>query len=66
MDPRRTEPVYVARHKIHYFIAGEGLGGNGPTSGISTGAAITSWVEAHFTARTMSGVTVYDLSSPTG
>ena len=57
---------YVAEGKIHYFIAGGGTGGGGGgTSSTSTGSAITSWVEAHFTAKTVSGVTIYNLSSST-
>ena len=59
---------YVAEGKIHYFISGGGglggggLGGGGGASS-STGSAITSWVEAHYSATTVGGVTVYDLSS---
>ena len=57
---------YVAEGKIHYFIVGGGTGGGGGgTSSTSTGSAITSWVEAHFTAKTVSGVTIYNLSSST-
>jgi len=55
----------VAAHRIHYFIAGgaAGLGGGlGRASG-ATARAITSWVTAHFTARTVGGVTLYDLSA---
>ncbi len=50
----------VADKKIHYFIAG----GRGPGTGSSdtTAAQITQWVESHFTAETINGVTVYDLS----
>jgi 4-amino-4-deoxy-L-arabinose transferase-like glycosyltransferase len=51
---------YVAEKKIHYFISG----GNGPGNG-STGTSagqITTWVESHFTAQTLNGVTVYALS----
>lgn len=60
---------YVKAGKIHYFIAGGGgLGGGGfggPGGGSSSGtsSAISSWVAAHFTAETVSGVTVYDLTS---
>ena len=57
---------YVAEGKIHYFISGGGRrgGGFGGSSGSSDDASqITSWVEAHFTAKTVGGVTVYDLSS---
>jgi 4-amino-4-deoxy-L-arabinose transferase-like glycosyltransferase len=50
----------VSEHKIHYFV-----GQNRSSFGGGSGAAaeITSWVEAHFTARTIGGVTVYDLGS---
>jgi len=54
----------VAAHRVHYFIAGGGAGfGGGP--GRATGAtarAITAWVTNHFSARTVGGVTLYDLS----
>ena len=49
---------YVANGQIHYFIPGGGMrgpGGDGSTS-------ITTWVEANFTASTVGGVTLYDLS----
>ncbi|MFC9552047.1 ArnT family glycosyltransferase [Rhodococcus sp. NPDC056960] len=51
---------YVADGKIHYFIAGGrggGMGGDGSASEIST------WVEANFTAVTVDGVTLYDLTA---
>ncbi|OUS94965.1 glycosyltransferase family 39 protein [Rhodococcus sp. NCIMB 12038] len=51
---------YVADGKIHYFIAGGrggGMGGDGTASEIST------WVQANFTAVTVDGVTLYDLTS---
>jgi hypothetical protein len=32
--------------------------------GQSSGSAIAQWVAAHYTARTVGGVTVYDLSKP--
>ncbi len=51
---------YVAEKKIHYFISGGSGPGNGST-GTSAGQ-ITTWVESHFTAQTLNGVTVYDLS----
>jgi hypothetical protein len=67
---------YVANGDIHYFISGGsrtfgggggpgggqggGFGGAGGTSG--TSAEIAAWVEANFTARTVDGVTVYDLT----
>ena len=51
---------YVAQKKIHYFISG----GSGPGAGRSGTNAdqITQWVESHFSAQTLNGVTVYDLS----
>jgi len=55
----------VAHGKIHYFIAGGGgFGGRGP-GGSSQGVAsqITSWVESHYSATTVGGTTVYDLTS---
>ncbi|HET9761138.1 MAG TPA: hypothetical protein VFP51_15395, partial [Nocardioidaceae bacterium] len=58
--------AYVADGAIHYFIAGGGgfggrMGGPGG-SGSGTGSAIASWVAASFTATTVDGVTIYDLS----
>ena len=60
----------VAQGKVHYFIASGGLGGPGggdaggsSSSSVSTASAITSWVEAHFTSRTVDGIVLYDLTS---
>jgi 4-amino-4-deoxy-L-arabinose transferase-like glycosyltransferase len=50
----------VAAGKIHYLIAGSGTGGGG---GSSSGSAITTWVAAHYTATTIGGTTVYDLTA---
>jgi 4-amino-4-deoxy-L-arabinose transferase-like glycosyltransferase len=52
----------VAEHKIHYFVGG-GAGGPGGAGG-SDASQITAWVEAHFTAKTVGGTTVYNLTSP--
>ena len=58
---------YVSEGKIHYYIAsgggfpGGGFGGGAGGSGHAS--QITSWVESHFTAQTIGGVTVYDLTS---
>ncbi|MCX4098152.1 ArnT family glycosyltransferase [Nocardia sp. alder85J] len=56
---------YVAQHKIHYFIDGSVMGGmRGANSGGSTAATeISAWVKADFTAQTIDGVTVYDLTT---
>jgi 4-amino-4-deoxy-L-arabinose transferase-like glycosyltransferase len=74
-DPAPTLAQFeqdVRAGKIHYFIAGGTGGGPGLAGGIGGGGTgstfddadrITAWVENHFTARTVGGVTVYDLSS---
>jgi 4-amino-4-deoxy-L-arabinose transferase-like glycosyltransferase len=62
-DPAPTLAQFerdVAEKKIHYFISGGG-GLGGGTSG-STAGQITQWVESHFTAETLNGTTVYDLT----
>jgi hypothetical protein len=49
----------VAESRIHYFIAvGQG-GGSG------TAQQIATWVAEHFTATTVGGVTIYDLTAST-
>jgi hypothetical protein len=66
-DPRQSLTQfekYIAEGRIHYFIAG-GVSGGGGTTSTSSGSAIATWVEAHFTATTVSGVTVYNLSAST-
>jgi 4-amino-4-deoxy-L-arabinose transferase-like glycosyltransferase len=59
---------YVAEGKIHYYIAGSGGFGGGGFGGGGAGGSgdasqITSWVESHFTAQTIGGVTVYNLTT---
>lgn len=98
-------PASVSEHKIHYYMAGGGLGGPGGFGGFggagggladrgaggaggslagggaggfggvggaggrgrgSTDAAqISAWVQAHFKAKTVGGMTVYNLITPT-
>jgi 4-amino-4-deoxy-L-arabinose transferase-like glycosyltransferase len=53
---------YVAQGRIHYFLASGGFGGGGGSSDNSS--AIAQWVEQHFTATRVDGVTVYDLTQP--
>jgi hypothetical protein len=62
----------VSEHKIHYYVAGGGRGGPGGFGGAggrgggSTDAAqISTWVQAHFKAETVGGMTVYNLITPT-
>jgi 4-amino-4-deoxy-L-arabinose transferase-like glycosyltransferase len=50
---------YVGAGQIHYFIAGGIRGGGGSTS-----SEIATWVSQHFTATTVGGVTIYDLTKP--
>ena len=49
---------YVAGGDVHYYIASGG-GPGGPGGGSST---IATWVAAHYTAKTIGGETVYDLT----
>jgi 4-amino-4-deoxy-L-arabinose transferase-like glycosyltransferase len=55
---------YVDEGKIHYFIAGGGGGIFGAGGGSDDASKITAWVEVHFTAKTVDGTTIYDLTSP--
>ena len=56
---------YIAEGRIHHFISSAGRGGFGAQMGGSQAAsAITAWVSESFTATTIDGVTVYDLTSP--
>ncbi|GAA1089438.1 glycosyltransferase family 39 protein [Tsukamurella spumae] len=64
-DPSPTLAQFqmsVADGQIHYFLAESGGFGFGRGSG--TAAEITAWVEKTFTARTVDGTTVYDLTAP--
>jgi hypothetical protein len=62
--------AYVRDGKVHWFIAGgRGGGGGGPGRGgneASTASGITAWVGSTFTAQTVGGVTLYDLSTGAG
>lgn len=60
---------YVREGKIHYFIGGGGGMGGGPGGGMggSSGGSdaaeqISEWVAATYTATTVGGVSVYDLT----
>jgi 4-amino-4-deoxy-L-arabinose transferase-like glycosyltransferase len=54
---------YVASGKIHYFIgSGGGFGNN--TGGSSDSSQIAQWVAQNFTAHSVGGTTVYDLTAP--
>ena len=63
-DPSPTLAQFeqrVADGEIHYFIAGGGFGGRA-NGGSGTSSQISAWVTANFTAQTVDGVTIYDLS----
>ena len=55
---------YVKAGDIHYYIASGGGGGAGPNGGTASSSTdeISSWVAAHYSAETIGGVTVYDLT----
>jgi 4-amino-4-deoxy-L-arabinose transferase-like glycosyltransferase len=52
----------VANGEIHYYVGG-GQGGGPGGSGDSTSAQIAAWVQANYTATTVGGQTVYDLTA---
>ena len=63
-DPAPTLAAFerdVAQHKIHWFISGGGPGGFAGAGGRG-GTSIASWVSQRFTAETVDGVTMYDLT----
>jgi 4-amino-4-deoxy-L-arabinose transferase-like glycosyltransferase len=68
-DPAPSLAQFVAdvrAGKIHYFIGGGGSGGGfgaGSQGGSSDASRITAWVESHFTAQTIGGTTIYDLTA---
>jgi 4-amino-4-deoxy-L-arabinose transferase-like glycosyltransferase len=67
-DPAPTLAAFekdVAGGLIHYYIAGGlgGFGGLGGSQSSTVGAsAISAWVTSHFTAQTVDGVTVYNVT----
>jgi 4-amino-4-deoxy-L-arabinose transferase-like glycosyltransferase len=56
--------AWVAAGQIHYFIGGSGFGGQ--SGGSADASEIASWVQSHYTAQTIGGQTVYDLTSAAG
>ncbi|TSD97237.1 glycosyltransferase family 39 protein [Skermania sp. ID1734] len=53
---------YVTDHEVGYFIADQG-GPGGRGDGDGAASQISAWVKANFTAKTIGGTTVYELSS---
>ncbi|MBV9823658.1 MAG: glycosyltransferase family 39 protein, partial [Actinobacteria bacterium] len=72
-DPSPTLAEFQALVKagrIHYFVAGGGFGGGGrfgnQSGGSNASSQISSWVEGNYTAVTIGGTTLYDLTKPAG
>jgi hypothetical protein len=66
-DPSPTLAQFqqdVAAGEIHWFVASGGVGGMRSAGGSDAPQQIASWVEQHYTAQTVGGVTLYDLSKP--
>ncbi|MDX6258548.1 MAG: hypothetical protein QOH84_236, partial [Kribbellaceae bacterium] len=54
----------VAQGKVHYFIGSSGGGFGGGRGGDGgTSSEISTWVAQNYTAQTIGGTTVYDLTS---
>jgi 4-amino-4-deoxy-L-arabinose transferase-like glycosyltransferase len=66
-DPSPTPAQFqadVASGQIHWFIGGAREMGS--AGGSNASSSIASWVASHYTAQTIGGVRMYDLSSPVG
>jgi 4-amino-4-deoxy-L-arabinose transferase-like glycosyltransferase len=64
-DPSPTLAQFqadVAAGKIHYFIGGGRSGFGNQMGGSRAASEIASWVSSTFSARTVDGVTIYDLT----
>ncbi len=59
---------YVAQGLVHYFVVGgqggQGGQGGGPGGDRGSSSEIATWVSSTFTAATVGGATVYDLTAP--
>jgi hypothetical protein len=54
---------YVAEGRIHYFLGGGRMGGS--MGGSDAAGEIAAWVAENFTATSVGGATVYDLTAAT-
>jgi hypothetical protein len=52
---------FVAEGRIHYFLGGGRMGG-GSMGGSDAARQISAWVQQNFTASSVGGATVYDLT----
>ena len=65
-DPSPTLAQFqadVAAGKIHYFIGGGGVRRDAERRVVGSSSDIATWVAQNFTAQTVGGVTVYDLTA---
>jgi len=65
-DPSPTLAQFeklVSAKKIHYFIGSDGIGA--ANGGSNASSQISQWVASHFTATTVGGVTLYNLTTAT-
>ncbi|MEJ2860887.1 ArnT family glycosyltransferase [Actinomycetospora flava] len=60
--------AYVATGAVHWFVGDESSASISTTDsgGSDDAARIAAWVAAHYTATTVGGTTVYDLTAPAG
>ena len=66
-DPAPTPDRFralVAARRIHYFVGGGPMGMRRASSGSDAAQRIAEWVRQNFTAVTVGGVTLYDLTKP--
>lgn len=64
-DPSTTLAQFkqlVAQHKVHWFVGTGSVGMGQATSGSDDASEIATWVASNFTAKTVDGTTVYDLT----
>ena len=54
--------TYVAEGQIHYYVSGGNRGGGVVRAEDGSATQIATWVAANFTATTVDGVTLYDLT----
>jgi hypothetical protein len=67
-DPSPTLAQFrelVAAKKIHWFVGGAGSD-RAQSGGSEAATAIAGWVQEHYTATTVGGTTLYDLSGAAG
>jgi 4-amino-4-deoxy-L-arabinose transferase-like glycosyltransferase len=65
-DPWPTLAAFqklVKAGSIHYFIGGGSGGGGGAAGGSGSSSQISSWVQQNYTAQTVNGITIYDLTA---